>query len=66
MATQKISPPSSELQPPLQTTTAQQTFDSFGGSAGSAVQVSVKSQESVAELGCPNTGNSVALLLVIN
>ena len=66
MAAQKISPPSSELQPPLQTTITQQTFDSFGGSAGSPVQISVRSQESVDNLGCPNTGNSAALLLVIN
>jgi len=50
----------------LQTTITQQTFNSFGGSAGSSVQISVKSQGSVAVSGCPNGGNSAALELVIN
>jgi hypothetical protein len=49
----------------LQTTITQQTFDSFGGSAGSTVQISVKSQ-SAAELGCPIGGNSSTLTLIIN
>src|ERR1700687_1055665 len=42
----------------LQTTTAQQTFSSFGGSAGSSVQISVRSHGSVAVSGCPNGGHS--------
>jgi len=50
----------------LQTTITQQTFNSFGGSAGSSVQISVKSQGSVAVSGCPNGGNSAALDLVID
>ena len=49
----------------LQTTITQQTFDSFGGSAGNGVQISVRSQESVAVLGCPNGLNSATLVLVI-
>jgi len=43
----------------LQTTITQETFDSFGG--GSSVRISV-SQGS----GCPISGNSAALDLVIN
>ena len=50
----------------LQTTITQQTFNSFGGSVGSSVQVSVKSHGSVAVSGCPNGGNSATLDLVIN
>ena len=50
----------------LQTTITQQTFNSFGGSVGSSVQVSVRSQGSVAVSGCPNGGNSATLALVIN
>jgi|ERR1017187_758585 hypothetical protein len=50
----------------LQTTITQQTFDSFGGSAGSSVQISVRSQGSVADMGCPKSGNSDTLFLVIN
>ena len=46
----------------LQATITQQTFDSYGGSAGSSVQISVKSPL----LGCPNGGSSSILLLVIN
>jgi len=49
----------------LQTTITQQTFDAFGGSAGNGVQISVRSQESVAVLGCPNGLNSATLVLVI-
>jgi|SRR5580692_1862942 hypothetical protein len=50
----------------LQTTVTQETFDSFGGSAGSNVQISVRSLGSVADLGCPIGGNSTTLVLVIN
>ena len=50
----------------LQTTITQQTFDSFGGSAGSSVLISVLSPGSNAVLGCPNGGNSGTLVLDIN
>jgi hypothetical protein len=50
----------------LRATTTQQTFDSFGGSAGSIVQISVRSQGSNPVLGCPNRGNSSTLILVID
>jgi hypothetical protein len=50
----------------LQTTITQGTFDSFGGSAGSNVQISVRSLGSVAGLGCPIAGNSTTLVLIIN
>jgi hypothetical protein len=50
----------------LQGTITRQTFDSFGGAAGSSVQISVSSQGSVAVSGCPNGGNSATLDLVIN
>jgi hypothetical protein len=46
----------------LQTTITQETFDDFGGSAGSRVQISVGSKIS----GCPISGNSATLELVIN
>lgn len=50
----------------LQATITQQTFDNFGGSAGSSVPISVQSQGSAAVVGCPNGGNSATLFLVIN
>jgi hypothetical protein len=50
----------------LQTMITQETFDSFGGSAGSNVQISVRSLGPVADLGCPIDGNSTTLVLVIN
>jgi hypothetical protein len=50
----------------LQTTITQQTIDSLGGSAGSSVQISVRSQGSVAVSGCPNGGNSATLALAID
>jgi IPT/TIG domain len=49
----------------VQTTITRQTFDSFGGSGGSSVQISVRSQGSGAD-GCPIDGNSASLVLVIN
>jgi hypothetical protein len=48
----------------LQTTITHETFASFGGSAGSRVQVSVRPQMS--GLGCPIVAKSAALDLVIN
>ena len=50
----------------LQATITQQTLNSFGGSAGSSVQISVRSQGSTAIVGCPNRGNSATMVLVIN
>ena len=50
----------------LQTTVTQQTFQSFGGSVGNNVQISVRSQASFDDLGCPIGGNSATLILVIN
>jgi hypothetical protein len=50
----------------LQTTITQQTLDSFGGSPGSSVPISVRSQGSAVIVGCPNGGSSATLLLVIN
>ena len=50
----------------LQATITQQTFASFGGSAGNNVQISVKSQESTVVLGCPDGLISATLVLLIN
>src|ERR1700756_4364956 len=41
----------------LQTTVTQQAFASFGGSVGNNVQISVRSQASLDDLGCPIGGN---------
>jgi len=50
----------------LQATITHQTFDSFGGSVVSSVQISVRSQASFDDMGCPIGGNSATLVLVIN
>ena len=50
----------------LQTTITQQTFKFFGGSPGSSVQISAKSQGNLADPGCPIDGNSNVLFLAIN
>jgi hypothetical protein len=50
----------------LQATITPQTFDSFGGSAGNSVQVSVISQASAVALGCPAGLSSATLVLMIN
>ena len=50
----------------VQTTVTQQTFDSFGGSLGNNVQISVRSQASFDDLGCPIGRDSATLVLVIN
>jgi len=49
----------------LQTTITQQTFESFGGSVGSSVQISVRSQGNLPDTSCPIDGVSAALTLVI-
>jgi len=46
----------------LQSTVTQQTFDSFGGSAGNSVMISVLSPGTNSVVGCPNKGNSSRLL----
>ncbi len=50
----------------LQSTITQQTFKFFGGSPGSSVQISARSQGKSIDTGCPNDGTSNVLLLVIN
>jgi hypothetical protein len=50
----------------LQTTITQQTFDSFNVSAGSSAQISVRSQGSAPDTGCPIQGNSAVLVLIIH
>jgi hypothetical protein len=50
----------------LQTTITQQTFESFGGSAGSSVQISVRSQGLIADSICPKSRNSPTAALVVN
>ena len=49
----------------LQTTITRQTLDSFGGSVNSSVKISVRSQASLDDLGCPIGGNTATLILVI-
>ena len=48
----------------IEATITPQTFDSFGGSTGSSVQISVRTQGS--DRGCPPKEDSATLLLVIN
>ena len=50
----------------LQSTITKQTFESFGGSVGSTVQISVRSQEPTVVVGCPNGLSSGTLVLFIN
>jgi hypothetical protein len=50
----------------LQTAVTKETFESFGGSAGSDVQISVRSEGLAPVVGCPNGGNSATLVLVID
>lgn len=50
----------------LQSTVTQQTFDSFGSSAGNSVMISVLSPGTNSVVGCPNGGNSSTLILDIN
>lgn len=50
----------------LQATVTKQAFDSFGGSVGSTVQISVMSQEPTVVVGCPDGLSSATLLLFIN
>jgi len=50
----------------LQTTVTQQTFDSFGGQAGTNVLITVTSPGTTSVVGCSNGGNSSTLLLEID
>jgi hypothetical protein len=51
----------------LETTVTQSTFESYGGSAGTDVSITVTSPASTyGEAGCPDAGNSSTLLLKIN
>jgi hypothetical protein len=50
----------------LQTTITQQTFESFGGSGGSGVLISIMSPGSTSIEGSPNGGSSATLVLEIN
>lgn len=50
----------------LQATITQQTFASFGGSAGSSVLISVMSPEAATVEGCAAGESSATLALVIN
>jgi len=50
----------------LQATITPQIFDSFGGSAGNSVQISVMSQASAVVLGCPAGLSSATLVLLVN
>lgn len=50
----------------LQAMITKQTLDSFGGSTGSSVQISVMSPESSLIAGCPNGLSSATLALLIN
>lgn len=50
----------------LQTTVTQETFDSFGGSAGTNVLITVMSPGTTSVVGCPNGGNSSTLILGVN
>jgi IPT/TIG domain len=50
----------------LQATITQQTFEQFGGSAGSSVLISVNSVVTSTVVGCPIGGSSATLVLIIN
>lgn len=50
----------------LQATITQQTFNSFGGSAGNSVLISVMTLGSTSVEGCANDGSSATLVLEIS
>jgi hypothetical protein len=50
----------------LQTTVTQETFDSYGGSAGNNVLITVMSPGTTSVSRCPNGGNSSSLILEID
>jgi len=49
----------------LTTTITQQILESFGGSPGNSVSISVRSQVSNQDFGCANGGTSATLVLLI-
>jgi hypothetical protein len=49
----------------LQATVTQQTIASLGGSSGSTVKISVRSEDLMPVMGCPIGGDSAALILDI-
>lgn len=50
----------------LQTTITQQTFATFGGTAGTTVQISVTTLASSGMSGCPSGGSSATFVVDIN
>ena len=50
----------------LQEAVTQQTFDSFGGSAGKSVMISVVSPGANSVVGCPHVGNSSTVILEVD
>lgn len=49
----------------LTTTITQQILESFGGSPGNSISISVRSQGSNQDFGCANGGTSATLILMI-
>jgi hypothetical protein len=49
----------------LTSTITQQTLESFGGSPGNSVLISVRSQAHNRDFGCSNGGTSATLILII-
>lgn len=50
----------------LETTVTQETFNTYGGSAGKNVEITVRSPGSTYVVGCSNGGNSSTLLLEVD
>lgn len=50
----------------LETTVTQETFNTYGGSAGKNVEITVTSPGSTYVVGCSNGGNSSTLLLEVD
>jgi len=50
----------------LQTTVTHETLESYGGSAGKNVLITVTSTGTTSVVGCSNGGNSTALLLEVD
>jgi len=58
--------PRSSISRHLQATVTQRTFDSFGGSAGESVLISVVSSGNNSVVDCPNRGNSSTVILEVD
>jgi hypothetical protein len=50
----------------LQATVTKRTFESFGGSVGNTVQISVRSPEPIVVVGCPSGLTSGTVVVFIN